>query len=126
MHNLVWWGLVPFIESLEWVYLLGATNIMGDVWTLWGEWIEFQGIHTTSKNSELWCNCSWFVENTLEFTKCSLVIHGFLSVDVLYSRRPFSFLVLLFSYFPVGQLFWTWYFWSTPMDNIYFLITYHK
>ena len=25
--------LGPFIESSKWVYLLGATNIVGDVWT---------------------------------------------------------------------------------------------
>ena len=38
-------NLVFFIESFEWVYLLGATNIVGDVWTLWEKGSEFQGIH---------------------------------------------------------------------------------
>ena len=32
-RTLVGRNLVFFIESFEWVYLLGATNIVGDVWT---------------------------------------------------------------------------------------------
>ena len=32
VHIFTWWSLVSFIESLEWVYLLGATIIRGDVW----------------------------------------------------------------------------------------------
>ena len=51
-----WMRLVPFIESLEWVYLLGATNIVGDVWTQQGEWSEFGGIHLTFRDEGQWSN----------------------------------------------------------------------
>lgn len=121
VHTFAWWSLFPFIERLELVYFLGAIIIMRDVCTQWG---RVERICPMSWNSELWCNCSWFIRNALEFTKCSSIIYGLLFLDnmssILTNLLLLGAFALLFSFWTVifflldgscslGRLLWTIY-----------------
>ena len=127
-----WMRLGPFIESLEWVYLLGATSIMGGVWTQQEEWSEFWGIHPTIRDVGQWVNhlrLQKTLRDLLSVYQSSILEYGmdnrtffrqldpcWMTSDLLISSR-FTFVVHISFFFFSEGCFGHFQLWTTNMDE---------